>query len=150
MQLNERLATSRNYSPHNWGLLNTSLTQGKPGPVVRIVQLHHSPQLIQGPGFPTPFAVYGADILVAEQGGHILSGTGRFDIMSLTRLGLTDRPEVWRKLVLTGVSSVKSIEQTGVISSEHPDFGFSSPASAGTSSGQRSAAVPIFINESSC
>ena len=53
-------------------------------------------------------------------------------------------------LCVSNLSSVKSIEHTGVISSKHPHFGFSSPASAGTSSGQRSAAVPIFINESSC
>jgi hypothetical protein len=43
------------------------------------------------------------------------------------------------------VSTVKSIEHTGVKSSEHPHFGFSSPASAGTSSGQRSAAVPLSL-----
>jgi hypothetical protein len=38
------------------------------------------------------------------------------------------------------LSTVKSIEQTGVISSEHPQFGFSSPASAGI--GAASAAPP--------
>jgi hypothetical protein len=76
---------------------------GIPGPVVKIVHFHHSPQLIQGPGFPTPFSVYAADILVAEQGGPALFGTERFDMTSLTRLGLADRPDVWRRLVLAVV-----------------------------------------------
>ena len=49
-------------------------------------------------------------------------------------------PEVPKTSLTTPVSTVKSIEQTGVISSEHPQFGFSSPASAGI--GAASAAPP--------
>ena len=74
---------------------------GLPGPIVRIVDLHHSPQLLQGPGFPMPLAVYAADILVGEQGGNALFRTGCFDMESLARLGLANRPEAWRNAVLT-------------------------------------------------
>ncbi len=67
-----------------------------PGPVVRIVHLHHSPQRIKEPGFNPALAVYAADILVGERGGNPLFRTGRFDLTTLARLGLADRIEPWR------------------------------------------------------
>ena len=77
---------------------------GLPSPIVRIVDRHHSPQLIRGPGFPMALAVYAADILVGEHGGNALFRTGCFDMESLVRLGLADRPEAWRNAVLTQLS----------------------------------------------
>ncbi|MDR3673156.1 MAG: response regulator [Holophaga sp.] len=73
---------------------------GIPAPVLKIVSLHHSPQLIQGPGFPPELAVHAADILVGEQGGHPAFRTGRFDPAALARLGFADRLEAWRGLML--------------------------------------------------
>jgi HD-like signal output (HDOD) protein len=72
---------------------------GIPAPVLKVVSLHHSPQLIQEPGFSPAVAVYAADILVGEQGGNPLFRTGRFDLPALTRLGLGDRLEPWRQSV---------------------------------------------------
>jgi len=72
---------------------------GIPAPVLQIVSLHHSPQLIREPGFNPALAVYAADILVGEQGGNPLFRTGRFDPAALARLGLADRVEAWRQAV---------------------------------------------------
>ena len=71
---------------------------GIPAPIVRIVSLHHSPHLLTG-GFGPELAVYLADHLVGEQGGNPAFRTGHLDMISLTRLGLVDRLEHWRKLV---------------------------------------------------
>jgi hypothetical protein len=56
------------------------------------------------------------------------------------RLAAKAKQEPGFRFYVLYVSTVKSIEQTGVISSEHPQFGFSSPASAGI--GAASAAPP--------
>jgi HD-like signal output (HDOD) protein len=73
---------------------------GIPDAVVRIVSLHHSPHQLSEPGYAPEVAVYAADILAGEQGGNPLFRTGRFDMPTLTRLGLADRLEPWRKAVL--------------------------------------------------
>jgi len=72
---------------------------GIPAPVLQIVSMHHSPHLLKEPGYAPAVAVYAADILVGEQGGHPIFRTGRFDLPALTRLGLADRVEGWRSLV---------------------------------------------------
>ena len=74
---------------------------GIPAPILRTVSLHHSPHLMHDPGFSPEVAVYAADILVGEQGGNPLFRTGKFDMITLARLGLADRLEVWRHAVLT-------------------------------------------------
>lgn len=73
---------------------------GIPAPVLKIVSQHHSPQLTLEPGFAPELAVYAADILTGEQGGHPIFRTGRFDTKALARLGLVDRLEVWRSKLL--------------------------------------------------
>jgi HD-like signal output (HDOD) protein len=72
---------------------------GIPAPVLKIVGMHHTPHLIAEPGFSPEVAVYAADILVGEQGGHPIFRTGHFDMTALARLGLADRVEPWRDLV---------------------------------------------------
>jgi HD-like signal output (HDOD) protein/ActR/RegA family two-component response regulator len=74
---------------------------GLPAHILRTVSLHHSPHLMLEPGFSPEVAVYAADILVGEQGGAALFRTGRFDMITLGRLGLADRLEVWRHVVHT-------------------------------------------------
>jgi HD-like signal output (HDOD) protein len=74
---------------------------GIPAPVLEIVNLHHSPHRIKEPGFHPALAVYAADILVGELGGHPLFRTGRFDPITLARLGLADREEAWRQVIHT-------------------------------------------------
>ena len=73
---------------------------GIPSSVLKIVSLHHSPHLLKEPGFAPEVAVYAADILVGEQGGHPAFRTGRFDMIALKRLGLADRVQPWRQAVL--------------------------------------------------
>jgi HD-like signal output (HDOD) protein len=72
---------------------------GIPAQIIRTVSLHHNPGLIQGPGFSPEVAVYAADILVGERGGHPIFRTGRFDLPAMARLGLADRLEAWREAV---------------------------------------------------
>jgi HD-like signal output (HDOD) protein len=72
---------------------------GIPDPVLRTVSLHHSPHELPGSGFSPEVAVYAADILVGEQGGNAIFGTGKFDRGALARLGLGDRLPAWRERV---------------------------------------------------
>jgi HD-like signal output (HDOD) protein len=72
---------------------------GIPAPVQEIVAAHHFPQLTTVPGFSPLLAVYAADILVGELGGHPLFRSGRFDLAAMTRLGLADRVADWRSVV---------------------------------------------------
>lgn len=72
---------------------------GLPAPVLQIVSLHHSPRLFREPGFAPEVGVYAADLLVGELGGHPVFSTGRFDMVSMTRLGLADQVEGWRATV---------------------------------------------------
>ena len=80
---------------------------GIPPQVLRTVSLHHSPHLIQEPGFCPEVAVYAADILVGELGGNPLFRAERFDLASLARLGLADQLDLWRQAVRQGEPSVR-------------------------------------------
>jgi HD-like signal output (HDOD) protein/CheY-like chemotaxis protein len=82
---------------------------GIPAPILQIVSLHHIPHCIKEPGFTLPVAVYAADILVGELGGHPAFRTGSFDKVTLARLGLADRVEAWRNAVLS-----QGVEQGGI------------------------------------
>ena len=73
---------------------------GLPAPVVRIVSMHHTPHLLKEPGFSPEVAVYAADILVGELGGHPIFRNGRFDMAAMARLGLADRVDAWRSMIL--------------------------------------------------
>ena len=71
---------------------------GLPSTMLRTVSLHHSPSLLPDNAFGPEIAVYAADLLVGEQGGNPLFRTGRFDMKTMTRMGLADRLEPWRIL----------------------------------------------------
>ena len=72
---------------------------GIPAPMLQIVSRHHTPHRIRESGFSPTLAVYAADILVGEQRGSPLFRTGRFDLITLERLGLADQVEPWRRAV---------------------------------------------------
>lgn len=73
---------------------------GIPAPVLKIVGMHHRPQLIREPGFVPEVAVYAADVLAGERGGNPLFRTGWFDHQAMVRLGCEDKLPLWREALL--------------------------------------------------
>ena len=69
---------------------------GIPAPMLRSSACTTAPSSSRGRASRPEVAVYAADILVGEQGGHPIFRTGRFDLTTLARLGLADRLEAWR------------------------------------------------------
>lgn len=71
---------------------------GLPVPVVEAIALHHAPSRSEDPGFSPLTAVHAANVLVQERDGLsdsvLVLG---LDHQHLLRLGLTDRPDLWRR-----------------------------------------------------
>ena len=70
---------------------------GLPAPILNCVGMHHRPHLVKDAGFAPELAIYAADVLVGDRGGHPFFRTGRFDEAAFAQLGLLDKVETWRR-----------------------------------------------------
>ena len=72
---------------------------GLPANILRIVSLHHRPQVLEEVRLDPVMVVHAADVLCGAQGGHPLFETGRFNAEALDRSGLGDHVGRWSTLL---------------------------------------------------
>lgn len=72
---------------------------GIPAPILKIVSMHHGPDLGEKSGFSALLAVHTADVLSGRHGHHPLFETAELDEPLLLHLGLKSHLEAWEHLI---------------------------------------------------
>jgi HD-like signal output (HDOD) protein len=72
---------------------------GIPSPILRIVSMHHSPELSGGAGFSALLAVHAANVLAGVQGHHPFFKTGKIDQAFLAQAGFQAQMGTWHDLL---------------------------------------------------
>lgn len=69
---------------------------GLPAGILKIVSLHHRPHAFEAEGMCTTLAVHASDVICGATSGQALFESGRFNLESLERSGLSSHVDTWR------------------------------------------------------